>query len=47
MQKFIGPAKAGGAGSRRLVELVEAVLLGVGGMEEFVHSPDALIQLLT
>ena len=47
MQKFAGPAKAGGAGSRRLGELVEAVLLGFGGVEEFTHPPDALFQLLT
>ena len=47
VQKFAGPAKAGGARSRRLGELVEAVLLGVGGMEEFTHPPDALFQLLT
>ena len=47
MQEFAGSAKAGGAGSRRLGELVKAVLVGVGGVEEFMHPPDALFQLLT
>ena len=47
VEKFIGPAKAGGAGSRWLGELVEAILLGVGGVEELAHPPDALFQLLT
>ena len=47
MQKFAGSAKAGEAGSHRLGKLVEAVLLGVGGVEEFTHPPDALLQLLT
>ena len=47
VQKFTGSAKTGGAGPRWLGELVEAILLGVGGMEEFTHPPDALLQLLT
>ena len=47
VQKFARPAKAGGAGSRRLGELVEAVLLGVGGAEELTHPPDALLEFLS
>ena len=46
VQKFAGSAKAGGAGSRRLGELVEAILLGVGGMEELAHPPDAFLEHL-
>ena len=44
--KFIGSTKAGGAGSRRLGELVEAVLLRVGRVEEVVHPLEAILQLL-
>ena len=47
MQKFVGSTKAGGAGSRQLGELVEAILLGVGCVEELTHPPDALLQLFT
>ena len=46
MQEFAGPAKAGGAGPGRLGELVEAILLDVGSVEELVHPPDALLELL-
>ena len=38
VQKFAGSAKAGGAGSRRLGDLVEAILLGVGSVQELVLS---------
>ena len=40
------PAKAGRAISRWLGKLVEVILLGVGGVEELAHLPDALLELL-
>ena len=46
VQKFAGSAKAGRAESRWLGELVEAILLGVGGMEELAHPPDVFLELL-